>query len=85
MPGPGEAHLQQINSYLQPLVDELKTLMGAGIEMATSIGTKVVRGALILGTLDLPAAAKTFGLSSHTKAKKSGFFAPDNRLFPYRP
>ncbi|KAG1443474.1 hypothetical protein G6F56_010662 [Rhizopus delemar] len=65
MPGPGEAHLQQINSYLQPLVDELKTLMGAGIEMATNIGNKVVRGALILGTLDLPAAAKTFGFSSH--------------------
>ncbi|CAO3675234.1 unnamed protein product [Rhizopus stolonifer] len=65
MPGPGEAHLQQINSYLQPLIDELKTLMGVGIEMATSVGSKVVRGALILGTLDLPAAAKTFGFSSH--------------------
>lgn len=65
MPGPGEAHLQQINSYLQPLVNELKTLMGAGIEMATSMGNVVVRGALVLGTLDLPAAAKTFGFSSH--------------------
>lgn len=31
MPGPGEAHLQQINSYMQPLIDELKTLMGSGI------------------------------------------------------
>ena len=65
MPGPGEAHLQQINSYLQPLVNELKTLMGAGIQMATSMGNVVVRGALVLGTLDLPAAAKTFGFSSH--------------------
>ncbi|KAG1444334.1 hypothetical protein G6F56_010343 [Rhizopus delemar] len=58
MPGPGEAHLQ-------PLMNELKTLMGAGIEVATSIGAKVVRGALILGTLDFPAAVKAFGFSSH--------------------
>lgn len=65
MPGPGEAHSQQINNYLQPLVDELKILMGNGIAMMTSAGEVIVRGAVILGTMDLPAAAKAFGFSSH--------------------
>lgn len=65
MPGPDEAQPQQINNYMQPLVDELKILMGNGIAMMTSAGEVIVRGALILGTLDLPAAAKTFGFSAH--------------------
>jgi hypothetical protein len=39
--------------------------MGTGIKMMTTAGEVIVRGALILGTLDLPATAKTFGFSSH--------------------
>lgn len=65
MPGPVEPKCEQVNNYLNPLVDELKQLMGVGIEMVDAAGKIVpVRVALILGCLDLPAAAKTFGFSS---------------------
>lgn len=65
MPGPDEAQLQQINNYMQPLVNELKILMRNGIAMTTSAGEVIVHGALILDTLDFPAAANTFGFSAH--------------------
>jgi hypothetical protein len=51
---------------MKPLVDELKMLMGAGIEMVDATGKSIlVRGAVILATLDLPAAAKSFGFAAH--------------------
>ena len=65
MPGPYEPHLQQINNYLKPLIDELKILMGEGIKMMTDTGEVLVRAAVTLGSLDLPAAAKSFGFTSH--------------------
>lgn len=65
MPGPKESKLQQTNNYLEPLINELKTLMGAGIKMKTATGEVLVRAAVILGSLDLPAAAKVFGFSAH--------------------
>jgi hypothetical protein len=65
MPGPKEPSLSQINNYLNPLVDELKTLLN-GVEMKASDGSLIlVRGALLIGVSDLPAAAKVFGFSSH--------------------
>ena len=70
MPGPGEGHLSQLNNYMRPLVDELKTLMNVGVNMMTTTGEVLVRGAVVLGSLDLPAAAKVFGFSAH-----NSFFA----------
>lgn len=65
MPGPSESRLQQTNNYMKPLVDELKTLMNVGVNMQTTNGDVLVRAAVILGSLDLPAAAKVFGFTAH--------------------
>ena len=63
IPGPHEPSLT-INSYLNPIVDDLNKLW-EGVE----IGEKVVHGALIAVGCDLPAARKISGFLSYTANK----------------
>ncbi|CAO3648486.1 unnamed protein product [Mucor hiemalis] len=62
--GNGEASLEQLNHYLEPLVNELTTLM-SGIQVSSpSVSEEfTVKGACTLFVCDLPAAAKALGFS----------------------
>ncbi|KAI9326252.1 hypothetical protein BD770DRAFT_457234, partial [Pilaira anomala] len=43
--------------------------MGEGVKMMTDTGEVLVRAAVALGSLDLPAAAKSFGFLSHNASR----------------
>jgi hypothetical protein len=65
LPGPKEASLHQLNHYLAPLVDELEKLWtGISIPTREHEAGRMVRGALIACTCDLPAARKIVGHAS---------------------
>ena len=64
IPGPHEPHLN-INSYINPLVEELLELW-SGIEMDTTAGRKLVRCAVICASCDIPAGRKLCGFLGHT-------------------
>ena len=67
IPGPKEPSLH-INSFLQPLVDELKLLWeGVCINIPGKI-TTIVRAALICVACDIPAARKVCGFLGHRTA-----------------
>ena len=64
---PGPNNPKDIHSFLRPIVDELKAL-AAGIENVYDAYTKetfTMRSHLVLVTADLPAIAKTMGISGH--------------------
>ncbi|OAD68308.1 hypothetical protein PHYBLDRAFT_117547 [Phycomyces blakesleeanus NRRL 1555(-)] len=64
MPGPKEAKIDQMNNFLEPLVDELVELYG-GITMKTPEfpnGTSI-HAALMCVACDIPAARKTAGFT----------------------
>ena len=64
IPGPKEPELH-INSFLQPLVDDLKKLW-KGVQMITYCGVPVlVRAALLFVGCDIPAARKVSGFVGH--------------------
>lgn len=68
IPGPKEPPLH-INTFLRPLVDELKDLW-KGICLKNSEGsTVIVRGALICSGCDIPAARKVCGFVGHRATK----------------
>ena len=62
VPGPSEAPLH-MNSYLQPMVDELNRLWQKGIPVTSpdSIDTITLRAALICVACDIPACRKVLG------------------------
>ena len=64
IPGPHEPHLN-INSYINPLVEELLELW-SGIEMDTTAGRKLVRCAVICASCDIPAGRKLCSFLGHT-------------------
>ena len=67
MPGPREAS-RTINSFLTPLVSELKEAWVNGFQV-TSEGTPIcVKLALSCGACDIPAARKVCGFLSHNAA-----------------
>jgi len=74
IPGPNEPH-HNMNSYLAPLVDELKTLW-KGVEMKdkSNQGHNVYRAALTCITCDIPASRKCGGFLSHV-AKQGMLYA----------
>ena len=64
IPGPHEPKLH-INSFLQPLVDDLLKLWN-GVILKTYDGTqRIVRGALLCAACDVPAARKVCGFVGH--------------------
>ena len=64
IPGPHEPSLN-INTFLRPLVDELKQLW-CGVKLVTRENVSVfVRAALICAACDIPAARKTCGFLGH--------------------
>ncbi|KAG2191745.1 hypothetical protein INT47_003105 [Mucor saturninus] len=67
MPGPKEAKTSEINSYLQPLVDELQSLYkGVKIQTHQCPNGTTIRAALFMVACDIPAARKVCGFTSHT-------------------
>ena len=65
IPGPTEPPLT-INSYLTPLVEELKIAWNSGISITTHGGTNVtVRLALACVVCDMPASRKVCGFLGH--------------------
>jgi hypothetical protein len=68
IPGPKEPSLQ-INSYLNPLVAELKKLW-AGVLLKNHNGHSIlVRAALLCCSCDIPASRKLCGLAGHNAVK----------------
>lgn len=67
LPGPTEPHLH-MNSYLEPLVQELKKLE-KGVNMETSEGKHLVRAFLLCCGSDVPASRKFGGFLCHSAAK----------------
>ena len=68
IPGPKEPELH-INSFLQPLVNDLKELW-QGVQMLTSSNIPVVvRAALLCVGCDIPAARKVSGFLGHRATK----------------
>ena len=68
IPGPHEPK-GSINSFLQPLIDELLKLwdgMLLPVYTPTGINNELVRGALLCVSCDLPAAQKTCGFLGHS-------------------
>ena len=63
IPGPKEPDLT-INSFLEPLVDELLQLWN-GVVMKAHSSSVLVRSALICVACDIPAACKVCGFVSH--------------------
>lgn len=65
IPGPKEPQ-HNINSFLQPLVNDLLSLW-KGVRMQTNEGVEVlVRAALLCVACDIPAARKTCGFVGHS-------------------
>ena len=72
VPGPKEP-LLHINSYLRPLVDEVKLLWkGVCLKNSRSV-TILVRGALLCVGCDIPAARKVGGFVNHRATKGSKY------------
>ena len=67
IPGPHEPSLH-INSYLEPLVEELVALW-KGVTMTTLEGDHVVRAALLCNSSDIPATRKVGGFVGHAALK----------------
>ena len=68
IPGPREPHLN-INSYLRPLVAELRNLW-SGVVLENAQGMPIiVRAALICCTCDIPALRKVCGFVGHAAEK----------------
>ena len=68
IPGPKEPPLH-INSFLKPLVDELKQLW-TGVRLVNVDGISIlVRGALLCVGCDIPAARKVGGFLGHRATK----------------
>ncbi|KAG2191165.1 hypothetical protein INT47_006510 [Mucor saturninus] len=66
MPGPKEAKTDQMNNFLEPLVDELVDFYtGMTIKTAMFPGGVRVRAALMCVACDIPAARKTAGFTGH--------------------
>ena len=63
IPGPKEPELT-INTFLEPLVDELLQLWN-GVVMRTHNSSVLVRSALLCVACDIPAARKVCGLVAH--------------------
>ena len=69
IPGPHEPRLT-INTYLQPLVDELNILWKKGINVQTpSGGVQHFHAALLCVACDVPAARKVCGFTGHNSSK----------------
>ena len=67
IPGPHEPR-KNINTFLQPLVDELQQLwVGINLTLCTESEkiTEIVKGALLCVTCDIPAGRKVCGFLSH--------------------
>ena len=64
IPGPQEPQ-HDLNSYLEPLVDELQQLWSGRELDVHALGTKRIRCALICIACDLPAGRKVCGFLSH--------------------
>jgi hypothetical protein len=66
IPGPGEPPIH-MNSYLDPLVEELQTLWTNGIQVLSPDFTDsvTVRAALICSACDIPACRKVLGFCGH--------------------
>ena len=70
IPGPTEPSLH-LNSYLDPLVDELNFLFDVGIEVSgSSHNNVIVKAALLLVACDIPAARKVCGFLGHAGCSK---------------
>ena len=68
MPGPHESKMN-INSYLEPLVDELLQFWeGIELTVATEAVPKLVQCALVCASCDLPAGRKVCGFLGHAAA-----------------
>ena len=67
LPGPSEPPLH-LNTYLQPLVEELQQLWNPGVCMfaCDSGSTVIVRGALLCVACDIPAIRKVCGFLGHS-------------------
>ena len=67
IPGPHEPSLH-INSFLEPLVDELLKLWN-GVEMITTEGQQIVHAVLLCNSSDVPATRKVGGFVGHGALK----------------
>ncbi|KAJ3509285.1 hypothetical protein NLJ89_g5302 [Agrocybe chaxingu] len=76
IPGPSHPSLDQINSLLRPLVDDLLSLWHHGVYLSsTSVYPqgRLVRGALIPVICDLPAARQISGFAGHSSLHQCSF------------
>ena len=65
IPGPKEPKLS-INSYLQPMIDELQSAYSRGLQVSTPQGTDItIRLAVSCVSCDIPATRKLCGFLSH--------------------
>ncbi|KAG2190754.1 hypothetical protein INT47_007247 [Mucor saturninus] len=70
MPGPKEPKSDEINSYLEPLVNDLNQLyVGVSIPTFECPSSVVVRAALMMVACDIPAARKTSGFTAHNSTR----------------
>jgi hypothetical protein len=67
IPGPNEPKMN-INSFLKPLVGELKVLWKEGIRVDDRKGNKIVRAALLCVACDIPATRKVCGFTGHSSS-----------------
>ena len=66
IPGPKEPSLTEMNSYLRPLVKELKSLWSDGFTMKHKGENITVHAALLATVCDIPATAKLGGFLGHS-------------------
>ena len=71
IPGPNEPSLH-INSYLEPIVQDLLKLW-KGVQIATCLGKRIVRAALLCNSSDVPATRKVAGFVGHAALKGCSF------------
>jgi hypothetical protein len=71
IPGPKEPHLNDLNHYLRPLVDDLLVSWERGIQFSRTANfeNRVTRSAVAAAVNDLPAARKVAALAGHTSAR----------------
>ncbi|OAD68293.1 hypothetical protein PHYBLDRAFT_102318, partial [Phycomyces blakesleeanus NRRL 1555(-)] len=66
MPGPKEAKIDQMNNFLEPLVDELVELYGSiTVKTAAFPNGTIVRATLMYVACNITAARKTAGFTGH--------------------
>ncbi len=68
IPGPKEPSLH-MNSFLTPLVEDLKSLWSGIVLQKTADSSLLVRAALICSTCDIPAGRKVCGFVGHGAVK----------------